>query len=149
MNKKGFFLTAIALATTLTMNAYDLGVIGGFLSQPGEAVLGFSGGMRLIVPGLKLELEVFEVAKSPDHFMSAGIKFNPKVGKIGLYGMLGVGTDFEKLNFDFSQYRAFTFLGFGIHVYLVEILSLRGDVRFYNYSDINRNRISAGLFLHL
>jgi hypothetical protein len=143
-------LTGIVVLSLMTgLWGYDLGVIGGFLSQPSDTLVGFSGSTRLIVPGLKLEFEMYKILETPGSTISTGVKFNPKLGKISLYGILGVGTGFEKLNFDFDQYRVFTFLGFGIHIYLMEILSIRGDMRFYNYSDLNRNRLSAGIFLHL
>lgn len=149
MIRKGCLTGVVLLVMMTGLQGYDLGVIGGFLSQPSDTLVGFSGSTRLLVPGLKLEFEMFKVLETPGSTISTGVKFNPKIGKISLYGILGVGTGFEKLNFDFDQYRVFTLMGFGLHIYLLEILSIRGDMRFYNYTDVNRSRLSAGIFLHL
>jgi hypothetical protein len=147
--KKIIIIIGVFFLATLPGIAYDLGIIGGISSKPNKLTIGFSGSMRLIVPGLKMEFELFKKIESTTKILSGGIKFNPKIGKISLYGILGVGTEFEKLNFQFSEYRAFTFMGFGVHLYLMDMMSLRGDMRFYNFSDINRNQFSLGLFLHL
>lgn len=149
MIKKKILILSLIIVCGLCLSGYDLGVIGGALSKPNKMFVGFSGSMRLIVPTLKIEFELFKIIDSENNIISGGIKFNPKLGKISLYGMLGVGTEFEKINFDFSHYRAFTFLGFGAHLYLMDMLSLRGDMRFYNFTDVTRSRISFGIFLHL
>jgi hypothetical protein len=79
----------------------------------------------------------------------ASAKLRPKFKKVAPFVLVGVGTTFEKINFDFDQYEFFTLIGGGIHYYLGGFFSLRLDIRFQNFSDENRTRFGLGIFFHL
>ena len=81
--------------------------------------------------------------------ITAGIKFRPKFGKLAPYGIIGVGGEFEHLTFNFSKYDKFTFIGGGAHLFFSDMISIRTDIRFLNFSDSTRTRFSGGIFFHL
>jgi len=135
---------------SVDINAINLGVMAGTTSKPTQSFWGFSGQMGLIVPTLKLEIEwMRQNGGEGGNVLLAGIMFRPKFGSISPYGVLGVGTEFDTITFQFNRYNSFSFLGFGVHLFLMDILSIRADCRFLTFSERNRFRISAGLFVHI
>lgn len=131
------------------LSAINLGVIAGSVNKPSHSFWGVSGQLGMIVPLLKLEFEWSKYSINPGtNTMTAGIMLRPKFGKISPYGVLGVGTEFEAISFEFSRYNSFSFFGFGAHLFLLDIMSLRADGRFMNFIDRSRFRFSAGLFVH-
>lgn len=149
---KTAFLTALLLAvlTSSHLSAINLGVIAGTASKPSQSFWGLSGQMGLIVPMLKLEFEWMRYsADYAANAMTASIMIRPKFGKLSPYGVLGVGTEFDTISFHFSRYNSFSILGFGAHLFLMDILSLRADLRFMTFSETSRFRVCAGLFVHL
>ena len=135
---------------SLQMKAINLGVIAGTVSKPTHSFWGVSGQMGLIVPTLKLEIEWMRSNDEQGiNGLTAGIMIRPKFGSISPYGVFGVGTEFDSISFQFSRYDSFSFLGFGAHLFLMDVLSLRADLRFQNFAERKRFRFSAGLFVHL
>ncbi len=132
--------------------AFEIGAIGGTITNPSHSVYGVSGGMGMLVPMIKFELELYRIhgAEFPEfsNVITGAVKFRPKLGKFSPYAVLGAGAEFDSLGFDFDDYAKFTFIGGGVHYNITGMLSLRGDVRFMNYSGYNRTRISGGLFIH-
>jgi hypothetical protein len=148
MIKKVFFL-AVILFSALDLSALDLGLIAGSISQPSSFCYGFSIGSGTIVPMLEFELEGFRIREPGVNNLNAAVKLRPKFGRFTPYALLGAGSEFEKLNFHFSDYDFYTFFGGGLHVFLNSLVSLRFDMRFLHISDLNRTRISGGVFIHL
>jgi hypothetical protein len=132
--------------------SFEVGLIGGTISNPSHTVYGISGGSGMFVPMLKLEVEFVKV-REPElleypNIMTLAVKFRPKLGKFSPYGMLGVGAAYDSFGFDFGEYDKFTFVGGGVHYYIAGMLSIRGDIRFMNYSGYNRTRLTGGVFVH-
>jgi len=130
----------------------DLGLIGGAITNPSHLSYGLSTSMGFFVPLVNIEFELYrktntEEIEKPNAF-SAAIKFRPKFGSLWPYAVVGFGLEFTRFNLDFDQYQSFTFLGGGIHYQLIPLISLRGDIRFLNFSASNRTRISGGIFFH-
>ncbi|MBU4408659.1 MAG: hypothetical protein KJ772_08155, partial [Proteobacteria bacterium] len=101
------------------------------------------------VPLLKFEFEGYRIGESGWNSLSAAVKFRPKFGRFAPYAVLGAGGEFEKLNFRFSEYRFYSMVGGGLHIFFTSMFSLRFDLRFLHFSDIDKTRISGGFFLHL
>jgi hypothetical protein len=135
----------------LALNAFalDAGLIAGSVSQPSSFFYGLSAGSGTIVPMLKFEFEGWRIQESGLNSLSAAVKFRPKFGKLAPYAFLGAGGEFEKLNFRFSEYRFYSMVGGGFHIFFTSMFSLRFDLRFLHFSDINRTRVSGGIFIHL
>lgn len=148
MNKRTIFLSCIMLFS-LNMTALDLGLTAGSISQPSSFIYGISAGSGTIVPMLKFEFEGFRIAETGMNSLSAAIKFRPKFGVFAPYAVLGGGSEFARLNFHFSEYAFYTFVGGGFHLFFNSMISLRADLRFLHLSDVNKTRISGGLFIHL
>jgi hypothetical protein len=149
MIKKTAFLTG-CLFLALNASALDGGLIGGSISsQPPSFFYGLSAGMGLIVPMLKLEFEGYKIKESGLNSLSAAVKFRPKFGTFAPYAVLGAGGEFEKLNFRFSEYHFYTMAGCGFHVFFSPMFSLRLDLRFLHFSDIDNTCVSGGIFMHL
>lgn len=148
MNKK-MLLLAIILLCALSASALDLGLVAGSLSRPSGFFYGFSVGSGTIVPILKLEFEGYRISATGRNSLSVAVKLRPKFGAVAPYAVLGAGTEFAKLNFRFSEYDAYTFIGGGIHYFLTSMISLRADVRFLNLPAADKTRISGGFFIHL
>ncbi len=142
------FMAVFMIAVNL--DAVNLGVIAGKTSKPSQSFWGLNGQMGLIVPTLKLEIEWMHYnADEVLNALMAGIMFRPKLGKLSPYGVLGVGSEFDTVSLKFSRYNSFAFFGFGCHLFLMEVMSLRVDCRFLNFSERKRFSLSAGLFVHL
>jgi hypothetical protein len=148
MTKKKLLVTA-CLLLALPALAFDAGFIAGSISQPSSFFYGFSAGSGTIVPMVKFEFEGYRIKESGLNDLSAAVKFRPKFGSFAPYAFLGVGSEFVKLNFHFSDYSFYTMIGGGFHVFFSSILSLRCDLRFIHASDFDRTRISGGVFIHL
>jgi hypothetical protein len=148
MIKKTIFLTGGLL---LAMNAYalDAGLIAGSISQPSSFFYGLSAGSGTIVPMVKFEFEGYRIKESGLNSLSAAVKFRPKFGSFAPYAFLGVGTEFAKLNFRFSEYSFYTMAGGGFHIFFSSMFSLRFDLRFLHFSDSDMTRVSGGFFIHL
>jgi hypothetical protein len=148
MNKKIILLTGCMLLA-MKASALDVGFIAGSISQPASFFYGLSAGSGTIVPMIKFEFEGYRIKESGTNSLSAAVKFRPKFGSFAPYAFLGVGSEFAKLNFHFSDYRFYTMLGGGFHIFFSSMFSLRFDLRFLHFSDINQTRISGGVFIHL
>ena len=146
--KKAIIITIIFFTVSIGLYSFDIGVLGGNFSNPSHLTYGISGSTGLLVPMLKMELEYFriqntEVLEYPN-VMTIGIQFRPKIGNLSPYAAVGVGSEFDNFGFD----EKFTYIGGGVHLFVTGMFSIRGDIRFMNYSDYNRTRISGGIFLH-
>ena len=148
MNKKALFIAGV-LFLSLNAFALDLGLIAGSVNQPSSFVYGLSAGSGTIVPMLKFEFEGWRTKEPGWNTLSAAVKFRPKFGAFAPYAVLGAGGEFAKLNFHFGDYRFYTFLGGGFHLFFAPMFSLRFDLRFLHFSDLNQTRVSGGVFIHL
>jgi hypothetical protein len=152
MIKKTLLVPVLFLLLVPASFAFEVGVTVGGISNPSHLNYGLNGGMGLLLPMVKFEVEVYQKTKTelPEqkNAITGGIKFRPKFGRFAPYAIVGVGTDFDTLSLDFDKYSRFTFVGGGVHVFAAGILSFRADVRFLDYTDFNRTRFTAGLFLH-
>jgi hypothetical protein len=148
MIKKTIFMTG-CLLMALNASALDAGFIAGSISQPSSFFYGLSAGSGTIVPMLKFEFEGYKIKESGLNNLSAAVKFRPKFGSFSPYVFLGAGGEFAKLNFRFSEYRFYTMIGGGFHIFFSAMFSLRFDLRFLNFSDIDNTRVSGGVFIHL
>jgi hypothetical protein len=148
MIKKTVLLAGMLLLS-LNALALDLGLVAGSLSHPAGFTYGLSAGSGTIVPMLKFEFEGCRISESGWNTLSAAVKFRPKFGIFAPYAVLGAGGEFEKLNFHFSNYRFYTFAGGGFHIFFTSMFSLRFDLRFLHFSDLDKTRISGGFFIHL
>ncbi len=152
MIKKIFLVIFVFLVFTYGLFSFEAGITIGTISNPSRLNYGLSGGMGFLVPTVKFEMEIYRKADTAAPGMqnaaAVGFKFRPKFGKFAPYAIVGLGTDFAGLSFDFDEYESFTFIGGGVHYYLADMISMRADIRFLNYSGFNRTRLTAGLFLH-
>jgi len=148
MTKKIYCFAAL-LFLCLNAHALDLGVIAGSISQPSSFFYGLSAGSGTIIPMLKFEFEGCRISETGWNSLSAAVKFRPKFGIFAPYAVLGAGGEFEKLNFKFSDYNFYTFIGGGFHLFFTSMVSLRADLRFLHLADADRTRISGGIFIHL
>lgn len=129
--------------------AIELGVIGGRIGDPSEFYYGLSGGAGLLVPMLKLEVELIRVPDSGHTDLSVGVKIRPRLGSFGPFAVVGGGAQMDRLNLDFGEYDWFTFIGAGVHFYLKGFLSIRGDFRYMRFSSRNFFRYGLGAFFHI
>jgi hypothetical protein len=141
------FLLLVAGGTAL--HGLEAGFIAGQSSSGSTFFYGLSAGSGVFVPMTRLEFEGYRLSGVGRNVLAAGVAFRPRLGRVAPYVILGAGAEFEKLNFRWSDYRSFTFLGGGCHLFLVQILSLRLDVRFAHFRETNTTRISGGIFLHI
>jgi hypothetical protein len=148
MIKKTVFLAGILLLS-LNSFALDLGLVAGSLNHPTGFTYGLSVGSGTILPMLKFEFEGCRISESGWDTLSAAVKFRPKFGIFAPYAVLGAGGEFAKLNFHFSEYRFYSFVGGGFHLFFTSMFSLRFDLRFLHFSDLDKTRISGGFFIHL
>jgi hypothetical protein len=148
MIKKFIFLTT-CLLLTLNISALDAGLIAGSINQPSSFCYGLSAGSGTIVPMLKFEFEGYRISEPGLNNLSAAVKFRPKFGSFAPYAVLGAGGEFAKLNFRFSEYSFYTMVGGGFHIFFTSMFSLRFDVRLLHFSDINKTRVSGGIFIHI
>lgn len=129
---------------------FEFGVqLGTINNKPSSLLYGFSGGGGFMLPMLKLEVELYKMDDYAYQGLTLGIKFRPKLARLAPYGILGAGCEYKTFNFHFSEYRWFTFIGVGIHFFLNDLISLRGDLRWQNFSTMNKTRLCAGIFIHI
>lgn len=135
--------------------AFEVGLTIGSMSQSTDSGLhyGIAGGMGFLIPMIKFEIEIYKMKDKElydkPNAITAGVKFRPKLSRLTPYAIIGVGSEFEKLGFSFSEFKNFVFIGGGVHFYLARALSIRADLRFMNFSNTNKTRLSAGIFIHL
>lgn len=151
MNNPGklFLVLILLLASTSSLSALNLGLHGGLISNPGTITYGLSLETGLLIPFSKLEFEAGKRIDAEEKFISGAILFGPRMRAFRPYIGIGVGTEFIRLDLHFSRYQTFSFLAGGGHFFFNEILSLRFDLRWQNYGELRRTRISSGLFVHL
>lgn len=149
MRKKLFVLAIICVGLVGNMLAVELGLIGGTISNPSEAFYGISGGSGFLFPMVKLEVEYWKLNDTGFKAISGAVKFRPRFGAFSPYAVLGLGSEFDTFDFSFSDYDNFSFLGAGLYFHFAQVLSLRVDIRFLNYSAYNRTRFSGGIFVQL
>ncbi|HNX96674.1 MAG TPA: hypothetical protein PKK12_03245 [Candidatus Aminicenantes bacterium] len=142
-------LLLLFLCPAVSLPAIDFGLFGGSMGHPGK--LTFGGALRtgMFIPFTRLEFEASRGLEPKRTMMSVALQVTGKFGHLAPYALAGVGTTFDRLNLHFSEYETMTFLGGGIHLYLIEYLSLRGDIRFVRLEGENYTRLSAGIFAHL
>ena len=155
MSKKmALFTVAIIVCSyAVHLHAIEVGALAGNITNPSRLNYGFSVGMGFLAPMVKFEIEAYRLADTEAlelrNAITGGVKFRPRFGKFAPYAVVGFGAEFKRISLDFDKYESFTFLGGGLHIFVTGMISLRGDIRFLNYSGYNRTRLSAGLFLHL
>jgi len=148
MIKKIFYLVGF-LFLALNVSALEAGLVAGSITQPSSFFYGLSAGVGTLIPMAKFEFEGYRITEGGLNNLSAAIKLRPKIGNFAPYALIGAGAAFEKLNFRFSEYRFYTMLGGGLHIFFSSLFSLRFDLRFLHFSDVNSTRISGGVFFHL
>ena len=148
MSKRSVFLI-LCLLLAAEATALEVGAIGGAIGRPASFFYGLSAGFGIIVPMVKLEFEGCRTDDAAVNSISAAAKFRPTFGKFAPYVLVGAGGNFEKLNFKFSEYRFYTMMGCGFHFLFSSRFSLRADLRFLHFVDINDTRISGGVFFHI
>ena len=136
-------------AGLMTLHGIEVGLIAGHSGADSAFFYGLSAGSGIFIPMTRLEFEGHKFSGNEWDELSAGVAFRPRFGRIAPYMIVGAGTGFEKFNFHFSEYKAFSFLGGGCHLFLARIFSLRFDVRFLHFRDVNTTRLSGGIFLHI
>lgn len=142
-----FFILVILL--TVNSIAVEFGLIAAKNTEPSATTLGFSAGAGLFIPMVKFEFEMMKQTDISFKEMAVGVKIRKKVGSIAPYVVIGAGTRYEKFSITFSGYDYFTYIGGGLHYYILHLFSLRADVRYQSYSDVNNVRLSIGIFAHL
>lgn len=137
----------------------EVGLTGGAMSKKIDS--GFHYGLAVttgfLVPMVKFEFEVYKMKENvataavagKEKALCVGVKFRPKLGSFAPYAIVGVGGEFDKFGFDFGDYHKFTFIGGGCHFFLMDMLSIRADIRVMHFKDMNKTRFSAGVFLHI
>ncbi len=148
MNKKILWI-AVVFLSALNAPALDLGLVAGSVNQPSSFFYGISAGSGTIVPMLKLEFEGCRVSETGWKTLTAAVKLRPKFGIFAPYAVLGAGAEFARLNFRFSDYEFYTFIGGGFHIFFTSMFSLRADVRWLNLPEADKTRICGGFFIHL
>ena len=148
MIKKLLFLACVFFLS-LNVCALEVGLFAGSSSHPATFTYGLSAGVGSIVPKLSLEVEGWKLKEQGLTALSGALKFRPKLGKFAPYLVIGVGTEFEKISFQFIQYHTYSMIGGGAHLFFSDMFSLRFDLRFLHFSDVKRTRFNGGIFIHL
>ncbi|HLP61740.1 MAG TPA: outer membrane beta-barrel protein [Candidatus Deferrimicrobium sp.] len=136
---------------------FEAGVTGGAMSKKIDS--GFHYGLAVtsgfLIPMVKFEFELYKMKENvatvatKEKALCVGVKFRPKLGNFAPYVIVGVGGEFDKFGLDLGDYHKFTFIGGGCHFFIIDMLSVRGDIRFMHFSDMDKTRFSAGVFLHI
>ncbi len=147
--KKFIVFIFIILFISSLVFSIEFGFLAGKNTKPSNTALGLSAGMGLLIPMVKFEFELMNQNSTDLKTIAVGIKIRKKIGSLAPYVVIGAGTRFEKFSITFSNYDYFTYIGGGTHFYVLPLLSLRFDVRYQSYSDINNVRLSIGAFAHL
>jgi hypothetical protein len=130
------------------IQAIEAGIHAGLVTRPNTANAGLSITMGFIVPLLRFECEYFNIYDVNRKSLNGGIRFMPKLSHVAPYLILGLGTEFAKINFDFKDYAGYSFLGGGLHIFMIEFMSLRLDCKYLNYRHFDRIKFSGGLVFH-
>jgi len=150
--QKGILFICLAMICSAGLFSFEGGFIVGSINKPTRTLYGLSGGTGLLIPMLKLEVEAYKLSGTEplEHSttVSIGVKFRPKFGRFAPYAVVGIGSEFDSFTFDSDKRGNFTLLGVGVHMYIAGMISLRGDIRFLNFSSYTRARLSAGIFVH-
>jgi hypothetical protein len=150
--QKGILFICMALFCSAGLFSFEGGFIVGTINKPAHTIYGLSGGTGILIPMVKLEVEAYKLSGTDpleySNTLSIGVKFRPKFGRFAPYAVVGIGTEFDTFSFDSDKRANFTLLGGGVHMYLAGMISLRGDIRFLNFSSYTRARLSAGIFVH-
>lgn len=149
MIKKTFLFIFVLSIFSVSVFSTELGFIAGSIDNPRETIYGLSASGGFIVPILKFEFEYYNMNERKYEALTAGVKLRKRFKKFAPYAILGVGSEFEHLTFKFENYKNFVFVGGGLHFYFGGFFSIRADLRFLNYSDNNKIRLSAGIFFHI
>jgi hypothetical protein len=149
MKKRILIFISILFIFAASLFSLELGLIAGSITKPSEAIYGISACSGIIIPLLKFEVEYYNLADRKFEALTTGVKLRKRFRKFAPYGVVGVGSEFDNLTFNFDKYETFFFVGGGIHLYVGGFLSLRADIRFLNFSDTNKTRLSVGAFFHL
>ena len=149
MIKKIFVIISVLFVLPVCVFSFELGLIGGTINKPTESIYGISGTSGFIIPLLKFEVEYYNLAKRKWEAVTGGVKLRKKFGKFAPYAVVGVGAEFPNLTFHTSQYETFLFVGGGVHYHFAGFFSLRADIRFQNFSEKNKTRLSVGIFAHI
>ena len=147
--KKLFLLILLLFSISNFVLPVEFGFLAGKNTKPSDTTLGFSAGTGLIIPMVKLEFELMKQNDAELNVAGVGIKIRKKVGKFAPYAVIGAGTRFDKFSITFSGYDYFTYIGGGTHFYILQLFSLRFDVRYQSYSEENNVRFSVGIFAHI
>ncbi len=146
------FFIILTMLFTVPSFTFELGLIGGTIGgggQTNEGIYGISGGFGFIIPMVKFEVEYYNLNDRRFEAVTGGVKVRKRFGKFAPYAILGGGAEFENLTFKTSEYETFFFIGGGVHVFLIDFLSVRADLRFQTFSEFNKTRFSLGVFFHL
>lgn len=151
MNKPARIVPVLTLllACASSLPALNLGLHGGLINNPGKITYGLTLETGLLIPFCKLEFEAGKRIDADEKFISGAVVFSPRLRTIRPYVGIGVATEFLRLDLHFNRYEAYSFLTGGAHLFFNEILSLRFDLRWQNYGEYRRTRVSSGLFVHL
>jgi hypothetical protein len=147
--------TAVFLCLFFSIGLYswELGLIGGNISNPSHLNYGLSSGFGFLIPLVKFEVELTRQTNIEDpgfpNAITGGIKFRPTFGRYMPYAVVGIGAEFKRFSLDHDKYDSFTFIGGGIHYKMMALFSIRADLRFLNFTGFNRTRLTAGLFFHI
>ena len=147
--KNKIFILLIILCISFTLFSAEAGMFAGIVNNPSKMAYGFTGVLGIIIPFTSIEVEYGKFIDTDIKNISVSLRIKKKLGKIAPYFVLGVGTNFDKITFNFSEYDNYSLIGGGIYLFLIDFMSLRFDFRNLHYSEINRFRISAGLYFHL
>ncbi len=139
----------LMILLSFSLHAVDFGFIAGKNSKPSASTWGISAGSGFFVPLVKLEFELLNQKDLGLKDVSVGLKVRKKIGKFAPYAVIGAGAKFETFSITFKDYDYFTFIGGGTHFYIMDLFSLRFDLRYQSYSEINNVRLSAGVFVHI
>lgn len=133
----------------MILNSAEAGIFAGNVSNPSKMVYGFTAMLGIIIPFTSIEVEYGKLIDTEIKNISVSLRIKKKLGNFAPYFIVGVGTNFQKITFNFSEYDNYSLIGGGIYLYLIDFMSLRFDLRNFHYSEVNRFRMSAGLYFHL
>jgi len=153
-------LLGFVLIFSTQLQGVELGAIIGTETNPSHLTYGLSCSMGFLIPLLKGEVELTRIDSGEESTnnalseafdrstgLSLGIKFCPQLGKFSPYAVVGIGAEFDTFTLDFGDMEKYTFVGGGLYFHAAPMISLRGDLRFLNFSDVNRTRITVGVFV--
>jgi hypothetical protein len=149
MIKKILIFVSVLFIFSTSVFSIEMGLILGSIDNPREGIYGFSAGSGMLIPLVKFEIEYYNLADRRFEAVTIGLKIRKKFRKIAPYAVLGVGSEFKNLTFDIDKFETFFFIGGGFHFYISSFLSLRADLRFQNFKEISKTRISIGAFFSL